>query len=364
MTKRIFTISLSILFSIVSFAQENSQPSLILPGHTDDVDVIALSTNLLATGGHDFKINLYQADSPFTLIKTLGGHLGPITALAFTKDGKRLASAGEDRLIQLWDSTFTIGTRLEGHKDRVNCLAFERTGRYLFSGSDDKTILIWNIKTGKVVKTISNEQPINSIAISNNGKYIYVAGGEPKIKLIEIATGKTIKTFDGHTDVVNDLALTSDEKFLLSGSNDKTARVWNLATGKQARILPVDCWKALSIALSNNQKYAVTGCNDGSLKVWEWETGKLIHSIAYTIGLTRKALFNKDNTLVFAAYMLRDKSDFGLRVFNSNITKPIPPSQIKNEKIAADSLSKINKDSLPQNSKLPTKNKYAPNNKK
>lgn len=340
MIKSLFSVSVCALLSFNAFAQETTTPLAILPGHTNDVDVVATSSTTIATGSSDFKINLYKIDSPYTLFKTMGGHMGPITALAFSKNGKQLASGGEDRLIQLWDSTLKVGMRLESHKDRINCLTFDRNGRYLFSGSDDKTVLVWDTKSGKVVKTFTNGQPVNAIAVSNDGKYMFIAASEPKIKMVEIVTGKIIKTLDGHTDAVNDIVLSNDGKFLISGSNDKTARVWNLATWKQARILPVDCWKVLTLSLSDDGKYATTGCNDGSIKVWEWESGKLISSINFPLGMARNVQFGKTNKYLFGAFMLKDGTDYGLRIYASKIPEPIvvEPKTTANK---ADSAAKV-----------------------
>lgn len=323
-------------------AQEPTAPKVILQGHTNDVDVVARSSQgFIATGSSDFKINLYKIDSPYALVKTFGGHMGPITALAFSKNGKMMASGGEDRLIQLWDSTMRTAARLEMHKDRVNFLIFDNTGRYLYSGSDDKTMLIWDTKTGKNIKTVTNTQPISAIAPTSDMKMIYIAGSEPKIKLMNVMTGQVAKTLDGHTDAVNDIAITPDGKTMISGSNDKTARVWNLITGKQVRILPVDCWKVLTVSISDDGKYATTGCNDGSIKIWEIETGKIINSIYAPGAIARNVVFSKNVQEVLAAFMLTEGTNFGLRVYDSKITLTPVNVSIKPTTIATDSVKKV-----------------------
>jgi WD40 repeat protein len=335
-------ISSSLIFCLLTlslFAQDPTKPKAFLTGHSNDVDVVARSSQgIIATGSSDFKINLYKIDSPYALIKTFGGHLGPITALAFSKNGKMMASGGEDRLIQLWDSTMRTAARLEMHKDRVNFLIFDNTGRYLYSGSDDKTMLIWDTKTGKVIKTITNTQPISAIAPTSDIKLIYLAGTEPKIKLMNVMTGQVAKTLDGHTDAVNDIAITPDGKTMISGSNDKTARVWNLVTGKQLRILPVDCWKVLTVSISDDGKYATTGCNDGSIKIWDLETGKLLNSIYMPGAIARNVIFGKNVQEVLAAFMLSEGTDYGLRIYDSKINNTPIHVAIKPTTFPADSL--------------------------
>ncbi|MBP9185658.1 MAG: WD40 repeat domain-containing protein [Bacteroidia bacterium] len=316
---------LTIITTLIIFpllAQSQNEPITILKGHTNDVDAVAISKlGFIATGSFDQNINIYNADSPFTRIKTItGGHMGPVNVLEFSSNGKILASGSEDRVIVLWDSIFREKTRLEGHKDKVNCLIFDIRDRYLYSGSDDKTIMVWNLKTGKAVKTINNGNAVNAIAPTKNIQHLYVAGAEPKIKIYHMLSNKVIKTLDGHTDAVNDIELSNDGKWLVSGSNDKTARIWSVATGKQVRILPVDCWKVTTVNISKDSKYVTTGCNDGSIKVWELETGKLLHSIDFSGSIARNVMFGKTSQQILAAFMLRNNDDYGLRVYDSKIT--------------------------------------------
>ena len=153
-------------------------------------------------------------------------------------------------------------------------------------------------------------------------------------------SNKVIKTLDGHTDVVNDIAITRDGKFMVSGSNDKTARVWDLTTGKQVRILPVDCWKVTTVSISDDNQYATTGCNDGSIKVWELATGKLINSIDFSGSIARNVMFGKTNQHILGAFMLRNSTEYGLRVYPSKISLTPVNVSLKNNTNPADSAKK------------------------
>lgn len=310
-----------------AFAQKKiAEPVTILPGHSNDVDAVSVSTQgYIATGSWDKHVNVYKADSPYTLFKTLGGHAGPVNIVKFSPNGKILATASEELLIQLWDSTFKNIKRFESHKDKINCLSFDPMNRYLYSGSDDKTMIVWDIAKGTQVKTVSNGQPVYSIAMTSDLRFIYIAGAEPKIKMYSMITNKVAKTFDGHTDIVNSLAISRNGNYMLSGSNDKTARIWDLRTGKQVRILPVDCWKVTVVAFSDDSKYAITGCNDGSVKIWETESGKLISSIDGKGSIVRGLAFMRNLRLVAVAYMLKGDTNYGLRLFETGI-EPAPAS--------------------------------------
>lgn len=339
------SIFLGFLFCYTLASAQNT-PAVILPGHTNDVDAVSYSSlGYIASGSFDYKINIYAADSPFTRLRTLTGHVGPVNTLRFSKNGKLLASSGEDHVVLVWDSAWRNSRRLEGHKDKVTCLAFDGYGRYLYSGSDDKNVIVWDMTTGKQVKTIVHTTGVVAIAPTSDFKYVYIAGSEPKIKLYDFLTGKVAKSLDGHTDAVNDIKISPNGKYLLSGSNDKTARVWSLTTGKQVRILPVECWKVTTVAFSADSRYAITACNDGSVKVWEIETGKLISSTENVGSLARCVSFGKDNTIVLLASMLRNSTDYGLKILPSGIKPEVAPvkvvAPVKQDSLNSNKLPKI-----------------------
>ena len=299
-------------------------PLLVVPGHTNDVNQVTITAkgDRIATGSWDKNINVY--DTGYHLIQTLSGHLFPITALRFRPDGKLLASGSSDNTIVIWDSLWRKSKTLEGHKDQVNTVLFDRTNKYLFSGSDDRTIMAWDIAGGKSFRTINVGYTVHSLAQTGDGRFLYVAGAGPQIRVYNLTNSQVAKTFDGHSDVVNIITISPNNKLLLSGSSDKTARIWDIATGKQLRALPVNCWKVLAVAFSDDSKYAVTGCNDGSIKVWEVETGKLITDIEGKDNSMKDVAFTKGAKQILAAAMLKETTDYGLRVWPSGIEPPAP----------------------------------------
>jgi WD40 repeat protein len=312
----VFALALNVL------AQQSLNEPIVLKGHGNDVDGLSVSPlGYIATGGYDNKISVYSADSPYASFKTLTGHMGPVNVVAFSRNGKLLATGSEDRMIILWRNS----RKFEAHKDKINCLIFDNYGRYLFSGSDDRNMMVWDLKTGTNVKTIDNGLPVTAIAPTGNFKIVYVADAGPKIKMYDMMSGKVAKTLDGHTDAVNDIAISGNGRYMISGSNDKTARVWDLGTGKQLRILPVDCWKVTSVAFSSDSRYAVTGCNDGSIKVWEVENGKLVDSYRLESSIVRNVQFGKTSAQILATFMLRGSENYGLRIYQTSIVQGDAP---------------------------------------
>lgn len=323
--KKSYALFAGLLITGFVYAQKKyTEPAKILNGHTNDVNLVTLTAkgDRFATGSWDKNINVY--DSNYNLLKTLPGDMFPITALRFRPDGKLLASGTSENLIVIWDSLWRKSKPFTGHKDQVNTLLFDRSNRYLFSGSDDRSLMAWDIASGKSFRNINVGQGVTSLAQqSNDPRFIYVAAG-PQIRVYNLTNSQITKTFAGHADVVNAIAISFNNRLLLSGSNDKTARIWDVVTGKQIRALPVNCWKVTAVAFSDDAKYAVTGCNDGTIKVWEVESGKLITEIESNESAVKDLAFTKNLKQILAATMLRESTNYGLRVWPTGIEPPAP----------------------------------------
>jgi WD40 repeat protein len=129
-------------------------------------------------------------------VATLNGHEASVSCIAFSHDGKKLASGSEDKTIKLWDvrGEKSIATLL-GHADTIWCVAFSPEGRLIASGSKDKTIKLWNVATGKMQATLQGlTEPVWWLSFSPDGKNLAAGCGEDPIKLWEISTGRNTAT--------------------------------------------------------------------------------------------------------------------------------------------------------------------------
>lgn len=165
------------------------------------------------------------------------GHASGVMAVAFSPDGKTLASAGVDSAIKIWDvATGRELTTLVGHDGWVYSLSFSPDGKVLASGGSDKMIKIWDLAKGCELRTLNGHGNfVYSVAFSPDGKILASGSQDKYIKLWDVATGKELQTLKGHTEYVSAVAFSPDGKTLASGSGDHSIRIWNVSPPHSGR---------------------------------------------------------------------------------------------------------------------------------
>jgi WD40 repeat protein len=145
-----------------------------LEGHSGPVNAVAFSPDgkLVASGFDDGTIKLWDVATG-ALRQTLEGHSGSVNAVAFSSDSKLVASSSHDRTVKLWDTaTGALQQTLEGHSGWVNAVAFSSDGKLVASGSHDHTIKLWDASTGALQQTLEVDAVIRTLSFSKSGPYL------------------------------------------------------------------------------------------------------------------------------------------------------------------------------------------------
>ena len=256
-------------------AQELKLDATLYGAHADAIASLAFSPDgkLLASGSGDKTIKLWDMAHHRNLA-TLRGHTNRVVQVAFSPDGKTVASGSCDESIRLWDvaSRKNIAT-LNGHTAVVTSVAFSPDGKTLASGSRDKTIKLWDIAARKNITTLNGHRSdVNFVAFSPDGKTLASAGQDAMIKLWDAATGREKAAFEGHTEAVSSLVFSRNGNMLASGSEDNTIKVWSVATGKTTMTLNTD-GRVNAVAFSPNGKTLAASITFDTIKIWDVGNG-------------------------------------------------------------------------------------------
>ncbi|HLO51732.1 MAG TPA: NB-ARC domain-containing protein, partial [Kamptonema sp.] len=252
---------------------------------------------LLATGDANGEIRLWLAvDS--TLLRIYEGHAGWVNSIAFSANGKWLCSGSSDGTVKIWDvETGNCQKTLLGHTQRVRAVAFSPDGKNIASGSSDRTVRLWEIDSGCCQKIYSGHIGfVWSISFSPDGRTLASGSQDRTIKLWDVLTGACLQTWQDGSSWVRSLGFSPDGKMLASGGGDGTVKLWEVDTGNLVKTLPGHSQRLRSVAFSPNGQLLATGSGDASVKLWDLATGLCLKTLHGHSGRLYAVAFSPDGS--------------------------------------------------------------------
>jgi WD40 repeat protein len=257
---------------------------------TGAVQLVAFSPDgkTLASVGDDGKTALWNLITGQQTGSLPAGGSGAAHSAAFSPDGKILAIGGSDGKTALWN--LVTGRRTGslpavGEFNSAFSVAFSPDGKVLATGGFDGTTWLWDLSTGKRIRSFNTgsfnlnrdslDKTIESVAFSMDGKTLATGGADGKARLWNLATGQQIRSIPEPGGVFS-MAFSPDGKTLATG-DALGARLWNLATGQQIAHLVTNSF-VWSVAFSRDGKIVVTGSKDGTARLWDTANGQQVGS--------------------------------------------------------------------------------------
>jgi uncharacterized protein with WD repeat len=232
---------------------------------------VAFSPNgrRLASGSDDHTVKIWDSATGKELVD-LKGHADVVRSVAFSPNGQRLASGSDDRTVKIWDSaTGEELFSLKGHARGVASVAFSRDGHRLASGSKDNTVKIWDSATGQELFSLNDEIGGTPPAFSPDSQQLALASSGNTVRIWDTATGQNLFPLKGHAGLVRSVAFSPDGQRLATGSNDSTVKIWDSATGKELLTLKGQAGGVTSVAFSPDGQRVASANLDGSIHLWE-----------------------------------------------------------------------------------------------
>lgn len=251
---------------------------------------------------------------------------GGVASVAFSPDGKRLATSDTSGDIQIWE--LPSGSQLvhcKGHEHWVWAVAFSPDGQFLASASDDYRVKLWDVETGTCLKTfIGHTYSINAIAFSPDGRYIATGSQDATIRIWDLQTPPRSSEVDasshagvvdtclqllGHQGRVWSVAFrpvgtepSSVGPILASGSEDRTIKLWDMETGSCLQTLNGHQEWVKSVAFSPDGQVLASGSFDHTLKLWDWQTGGCLKTLRGHTSTVTMVAFGPSGQLVSSSY--------------------------------------------------------------
>jgi len=195
---------------------------------------------------------------------------------SWSPNGQFLAIAC-GRTVEIWDPlNKEMALLLRGHKDRIYAVSWSPDGKRLASAGFDGLILVWDAMTGDNILILRGHDPgkwIGTVAWDPDSKLLASGGFNQKVKVWDTSTGHELHSLDGHTGAVFSVAWAPDGRRIVSGSKDTTAKIWDAAQGQELLTLRGHSEEVSSVSWSPDGRCLATAGPDGQIKLWDASEG-------------------------------------------------------------------------------------------
>ncbi len=253
---------------------ESLQPERTFPGHQGGAYFAAFTPDgkRIITGGDDNIARIWDVASGDLLIE-LRGHTNAVTGADFSPDRKRLCTVSRyEEAARVWDIA-TTNLLFEIRQPRLVGVGFSPDGKYILGVGDQEDAVLYNAVTGershKLASAYAEMRGASFVLAANfspDGHRVALVDWGPAV--CETESGKCLVELEGHTNQVRDISYSPDGNWLVTAGEDSTARIWRAATGKSLAVLPHDA-EVIDATFSPDGKWIATRTGRQVIRIWE-----------------------------------------------------------------------------------------------
>ncbi|MDZ8087221.1 MAG: hypothetical protein RMY16_16935, partial [Nostoc sp. DedQUE12b] len=265
--------------------------------------------------------SLKEAMNTPTEANSLRGHEQEVNCVAFSPDGKFIASGSSDSTVCLWNIIGNPTAQfLLGHEQEVNCIAFSPDGKFIVSGSIDGILCLW-VQANLITQPWQgHEEGVISVAFSPNGDSIVSVGFDGTVCLWDLEGNAITQPWRGHKEGVISVAFSANSDFIVSVGFDGTVCLWDLQGNTITQPWYKHEAKIICAAFSPDRKFIVSGSSDSTVRLWDIQGNPIGQPWHGHEGRVNSVAFSPDGKFIISG-----SCDRTIRLWNINgnpITQP------------------------------------------
>lgn len=272
----------------------------VLRGHADWVQSLAFAPDgtRMASAGNDRTVRIWDigAGAP---IATLA-HTHAVTAVAYAPDGRILATTSVDGVLRLWDAA--RGELLQAFpvsEYALYGLAYSPDGQRVAAAGKDRTVYVWHAARGAIERKLEGARgEIYALAYAPDGRAVAAASTDRTIRLWDVATGAELTAFAGYREAVLALAFSPDGKWLAAGDAQPAVRLWDRRERAVRQTLTDFERPVLAVTFAPNGSWLAAASADGGVHLFETETGRLLQTLRGHEDYVQTVAVSRDGSLV------------------------------------------------------------------
>jgi tetratricopeptide (TPR) repeat protein len=221
----------------------------------------------IATASDDASARMWDLDTGQVWSTMAVAAVAELTDVAFSPDGSRIATCGSDTAARIWDAATGHHLVVVSHAGPVSAVAFSADASRLATAGDDNAAHIWDVATGNHQVAVHHSGPVHGVAFSADGSHLATAGEDNAACIWDVATGNHLLTI-GHTRPVNGVAYRRDGACIATSCDDGTARVFAAATGTE--LICLRCPAAVTdVCFNPDGTRIATASDDKMARIWD-----------------------------------------------------------------------------------------------